>query len=118
MLVSTSPDASAVRLATADVLEKYVAGSPWQRTEIPRAAALEETFFLGLRLNRGVNLRQVSATFGQQALENLQHAIARLITDELIQQTGDFIRLTSRGRLLSNEVFQSFLAPHTVSRSI
>lgn len=118
MLVSTSPDASAVRLATADVLEKYVAGSPWQRTEIPRAAALEETFFLGLRLNRGVDLRQVSATFGQQALENLQHAIARLITDELIQQTGDFIRLTSRGRLLSNEVFQSFLAPHTVSRSI
>jgi oxygen-independent coproporphyrinogen-3 oxidase len=118
MLVSALPDASAVRLATADVLEKYVAGAPLQRTEVSQSAALEETFFLGLRLNRGANLREVAATFGQQALEELRPAIAGLITGELIHQTGDCLRLTPRGRLLSNEVFQSFLAPRIVNTSI
>lgn len=118
MLVSALPDASAGRLATADILEKYVAGAPLQRTEVSQSAALEETFFLGLRLNRGANLREVAATFGQQALEELRPAIAGLITGELIQQTGDCLRLTPRGRLLSNEVFQAFLAPRIVNTSI
>ncbi len=115
MLVSASPDAAAVRLAKADVLEKYVAGAPVQKTLVSQADALEESFFLGLRLNRGVDLRVVAATFGQQSLENLRPAIAGLIADELIQQTEDFIRLTPRGRLLSNEVFQAFLGTGTVA---
>jgi oxygen-independent coproporphyrinogen-3 oxidase len=115
MLVSPSSDAAAVRFATADVLEKYVAGSPLQKTVVSHAAALEESFFLGLRLNRGVDLRTIAATFSQSAMGNLQSAIAGLIADELIQQTGDFIRLTPRGRLLSNEVFQLFLGSDTVS---
>ena len=60
MLASASPEAEAVRFATADVLEKYVAGSPLQQNSVvSRAAALEEAFFLGLRLNRGVDLRDV-----------------------------------------------------------
>ena len=74
MLASASPDAPAVRFATADVLEKYVARSPLQRTEVSQSAALEETFFLGLRLNRGVDLRQVAATFGQPAVDNFSPA--------------------------------------------
>jgi len=112
MLASSTPEAEAIRFATADVLEKYVAGSPLQRTVVSRANALEERFFLGLRLNRGLNLREVAASFGQHALENLSSAIAELVDDELMQRHGDIIRLTPRGRLLSNEVFQSFLAPH------
>ena len=114
MLVFASPDVAAVRLATADVLEKYVAGAPLQRTEISQAASLEESFFLGLRLNRGVDLREIAATFGQQAVDNLSSAIAELTSDGLLQPDGDCLRLTPRGRLLSNEVFQSFLAPRTV----
>jgi putative oxygen-independent coproporphyrinogen III oxidase len=110
MLPSTVPEADAVRFSTADALEKYVAGSPLQPTAVSRAAALEETFFLGLRLNRGVDLRDVAATFGPQALDDLQAAIAQLIDDGLIQQEDRRIRLTSRGRLLSNEVFQAFIA--------
>jgi oxygen-independent coproporphyrinogen-3 oxidase len=115
MLVSASPDAEAVRFANADVLEKYVAGSPLQSTLVSRAAALEERFFLGLRLNRGVDLGEVAAIFGQQASDNLSPAIAELIGDGLMQQDGNFIRLTPRGRLLSNEVFQAFLAKADVS---
>ena len=118
MLRSATPEAEAVRLASADVLEKYVAGSPLQRTVVTHAAALEEHFFLGLRLNRGVELRDVTATFGPQAVDNLSPAIAELINDGLLQRDGDRINLTPRGRLLSNEVFQAFLAPSIGSSSV
>ena len=110
MLKSPTPDAEAVRFATADVLEKYVAGSSAQKIAISTANALEERFFLGLRLNRGVDLREVAADFGQPALDNLSTAINELIGDGLLERDGDRISLTARGRLLSNEVFQSFLA--------
>ena len=105
----------AVRFATADVLEKFVAAAPLLKTEVTSASALEETFFLGLRLNRGLDLRATSATFGRQALDNLRPTIAQMIADGLMQQDGDFVRLTVRGRLLSNEVFQAFIAPADIS---
>jgi oxygen-independent coproporphyrinogen-3 oxidase len=115
MLFSASPDAEAVRFAAADVLEKYVAGSPLQRTVVSLANALEESFFLGLRLSRGVDLREIAATFSQQALQNVRPRIAELIADGLLEQHSDRIHLTSRGRLLSNEVFQSFLAADSLT---
>jgi oxygen-independent coproporphyrinogen-3 oxidase len=123
MLVSASPDLAAVRFATADALEKYVAGSPSQKTVVSRAAALEETFFLGLRLTRGVYLREIAATFGQKVLDDLQSTIAELIDDGLMQQKDHCIRLTPRGLLLSNEVFQAFLTtaalpPQTVKTGV
>jgi oxygen-independent coproporphyrinogen-3 oxidase len=109
MLLSRSPDAEAVRFATSDALEPYVAGAPLQRTIVSRRTALEESFFLGLRLNRGVDLRELSARFGDHAIGNFRDAIAELVGDGLIQRTNDWVRLTSKGRLLSNEVFQRFL---------
>jgi putative oxygen-independent coproporphyrinogen III oxidase len=115
MLIASEPEPEAVRFSTADVLEKYVAGSALQKTIISCADALEENFFLGLRLNRGVSLPSVAARFGEQQVENLQPVMAELVADGLLDQAGDFIRLTSRGRLLSNEVFQAFLAPVPVS---
>ena len=110
MLASSSRDFDAVRFSTADVLEKYVAGSPLLETKVTRDAALEEAFFLGLRLNRGVDMQEIAATFGFDSIENFHSAIAELVADDLLQQAGDVICLTSRGRLLSNEVFQSFLS--------
>jgi oxygen-independent coproporphyrinogen III oxidase len=109
MLTSTPTEADAVRFASADVLEKYVAGSALQQTMVSREAALEENLFLGLRLNRGVDLRSIAACFGEQQVEKLRPVMAELVADGLLNQAGDFIRLTSRGRLLSNEVFQAFL---------
>ncbi len=115
MLHPATPDAEAVRFATADVLEKYVAGSPVQKTSIPRANALEERFFLGLRLNRGVALGEIAADFGQPALDNLLTTIHDLVADDLLQRDGNRISLTPRGRLLSNDVFQCFLAAPAVA---
>ncbi len=113
MLLGSAREGEAARFSTTDALEKYVAGSPLQRTVVSLANALEESFFLGLRLNRGLDLREIATRFGRQALQNLRPMITELLADELMEEAGDgnIIRLTPRGRLLSNEVFQRFLAP-------
>jgi len=110
MLMAAGAKGEAVRFATADSLERYVAGSPLQKTVVSSASAMEECFFLGLRLNRGVDLREMAATFGEAALAEVRPRIAELAADGLIRQQGDHLHLTPRGRLLSNEVFQAFLA--------
>ena len=117
MLLSVDAEGEAVRFSTADALEKYVAGAVLQMSADSRANALEETFFLGLRLNCGVNLREVVSSFGQAYLDRLCPVIDELVLDGLMLRDGDRIRLLSRGRLLSNEVFQRFLAPVAVSNN-
>jgi oxygen-independent coproporphyrinogen III oxidase len=115
MLRSTSPREEAVRFATADALEKYVAGGPLQKTAVSREGAIEEFFFLGLRLNRGVNLSEIAQLCNADEVRNFRSVIVELVSDGLLQENGDFVQLTSRGRLLSNEVFERFLAPATVT---
>jgi oxygen-independent coproporphyrinogen-3 oxidase len=102
-------DAGAMRFFTPDSLEAYIAGAPPKRSFVDRQAALEETFFLGLRLNSGVDLEAVSANFGEDVVAQLSGTIAELISEGLVEKQASGIRLTSRGRLLSNEVFQRFL---------
>jgi oxygen-independent coproporphyrinogen-3 oxidase len=111
MLSSLSPELEGVRFATSDALEKYVADTPSQKTTVSATAALEEVFFLGLRLNCGVDLREVGEKFGSNFLEALRANFDDLVEQGLLKQSDDRIFLTSRGRLLSNEVFQSFLQP-------
>lgn len=109
MLRSASAIAEAVRFATPDSLEKYVGVEPLQKTPVTASQALEESFFLGLRLNRGVDLARLAATFGSSAVQHAKTTIAGLVEDELLLLEGEIIRLTPRGRLLSNEVFEAFL---------
>jgi oxygen-independent coproporphyrinogen-3 oxidase len=109
MLCSATADCEAVRFATVDSLERYTSGAALERTTVSQQAALEEAFFLGLRLNRGVSLRDLAAKFGEEAIEQARITIAELIEDGLMQQQGDCVGLTSRGRLLSNEIFEKFL---------
>jgi oxygen-independent coproporphyrinogen III oxidase len=116
MLASAAPDIDAVRFAPADSLEQYMSGAPVQRTVVSRQAALEESFFLGLRLTRGVSLRELAAEFGEEAVENARAAVAGLVDAGLMEQRGDYVCLTSRGRLLSNEVFERFILADEVTR--
>lgn len=110
MLLCAGSDADAVRFSTADSLEQYVAGTAGQRTSVSRGAAVEESFFLGLRLARGVDLSNVAARFGDEAVQEHAAAIAEFVADGLMERQGTVVRLTPRGRLLSNEVFQGFLS--------
>jgi oxygen-independent coproporphyrinogen-3 oxidase len=99
----------AVRLATPDTLEALLAGAPSERTIVSTQQAIEETYFLGLRMNRGVELQSVREQFGPAAVDQYREAIASLIQNELLLLEDGWLRLTPRGRLLSNEVFSAFL---------
>ncbi len=109
MLISASEPREAVRFAAPDALEEYVAGVSPARTAVPVEAALEETFFLGLRLNRGVDLKNVAEEFGESAIGAVAGPISDCVGSGLLEREGDVIRLTPRGRLLSNEVFERFI---------
>ena len=109
MLASAIANGEAVRFATPDSLDKYVAGAPLQRTPVSQATALQETFFLGLRLNEGLDLRTLGLTFGDSVVAEFQLRVSELTDQGLVEESGNRIRLTLRGRLLSNEVFQAFL---------
>jgi len=114
MLLSVTSDIAAVRFAPVDSLEQYMSGAGLQRTAVSRRAALEESFFLGLRLTRGVSLREFAAKFGEEAVEAARKTIAEFVEDGLMEQRGDVVCLTARGRLLSNEVFERFIADEIV----
>jgi oxygen-independent coproporphyrinogen-3 oxidase len=113
MLPAQAGEMESIRFSTSDSLEKYVAGCPLNVSPIPRQAALEETFFLGLRLNRGVDLEFVERSFGKAAIEEVADVIDECVKDGLLEEYENTIRLTSRGRLLSNEVFGRFIEVKT-----
>jgi oxygen-independent coproporphyrinogen-3 oxidase len=99
----------AVRFSTPDSLEEFMAGAPLKGTPISSREALEETFFLGLRLTRGVDLKDVSGRFGADAEDIFDATIRELESSGLLERQGDTVRLTPAGRLLSNEVFERFI---------
>jgi oxygen-independent coproporphyrinogen-3 oxidase len=105
----------AIRFATPDSLEDYVAAKPLKRTPVSHHDAIEETFFLGLRLMRGVDLKQAALRFGAASINEFAATITELLKNGLLESDGSVIRLTSRGRLLSNEVFEKFI---TVEESV
>jgi oxygen-independent coproporphyrinogen-3 oxidase len=129
-----------VRFATPDSLDAYMNREPHTVTLITANAAIEEKFFLGLRLNRGIDLERTHAAsaktrdpyhgmslniprvaehecgFGrggsalrQDTVPAWESAIDQCLQDGLLEQQGTVVRLTARGRLLSNEVFARFL---------
>jgi len=115
MLASAAAEMEAVRFAPSDSLEKYMSGPSLQRTVVSRQSGLEESFFLGLRLTRGVSLRELSKKFGEDALLDARTAISELVKDGLVEQKDGLVCLTPRGRLLSNEVFERFIVADKVT---
>lgn len=97
-----------LRFSQTDNLDGYLRGDvPTGYHRLTRTEMLEETWFLGLRLNEGVDLRSIQAEFGSAA--GMEDIVGELATDGLLHIDGGRVRLTGRGRLLSNEVFERFL---------
>jgi oxygen-independent coproporphyrinogen III oxidase len=153
---------NAVRFATPGSLDAYMNRVAHEITPVSAEAALEESFFLGLRLNCGIDLQFLQEEFGfwqvpegpgENALSDTERndvignrakgngaktddaqrngeghgernpalaaegstwatAIKQCKDEALLEQHGTTLRLTARGRLLSNEVFARFLADH------
>ena len=111
MLPSDAPSSAeeAVRFSTSDSLEGFLRAEPLARTPVSPQAALEETFFLGLRLNRGLQIQELRNEFGEEALAPFLEKTTELVAAGLLVSDRESLRLTARGRLLSNEVFAEFL---------
>jgi oxygen-independent coproporphyrinogen-3 oxidase len=76
-----------------------------ERTELSEADARSESIFLGLRLMRGLDLKNYQARFGTDLREQYDGELGRLMDAGLIEIRGGVLMLTSRGAVLSNEVF-------------
>jgi oxygen-independent coproporphyrinogen-3 oxidase len=120
----------AVRFANKDDLDVYLgeatlpdpfglkpirgAASDREVDVIGRDEAFEESLFLGLRLNEGVGLSELRDQFGDSMLRDAMRALREVEDAGLLEVLPDRVRLTSRGRMVSNEVFSRLLVPATV----
>jgi oxygen-independent coproporphyrinogen-3 oxidase len=92
------------RFANTSNLEKYLAAAlpPQDLDEvITPGLRLAETIILGLRLDAGIAAASVAGRHRQ--------TVAEMTDLGLMESCGESLRLTRRGRLLSNEVFWRFL---------
>ncbi|HWC00177.1 MAG TPA: coproporphyrinogen-III oxidase family protein [Bryobacteraceae bacterium] len=80
-------------------LQAYLASPAVEFTE---AHPDEEKFFVGLRLSEGVRP-------APEEWQRFREPIHRFLDAGLLETNGSVLRLTGRGILLSNEVFQEFL---------
>ena len=76
------------------------------REEIDEAS---EFAFLGLRLNRGVDIQEYEDRFGNSLIDPRREELERLRDADLIRIADGRLSLTRRGMLFSNEVFAAFI---------
>lgn len=70
---------------------------------------MEEEMFLGLRLNEGVSINRFNKKFDQTIYSVFGQTINDLINKQLIDEQQGYLKLTNRGRVIGNEVFEAFL---------
>lgn len=71
--------------------------------------AASEFVFLGLRLEEGIDLAEYQRRFRRDLIGSYERDIARLLESALVELESDRLRLTSKGKLYSNEVFSVFV---------
>ena len=88
--------------------------------ELPAAAIVEdevispilemsETAFVGLRLSEGIDRSSFMLRFGQDFESMFESRLVNVRAAGLLNDTDSHVRLSKRGRLLGNEVFECFL---------
>lgn len=70
---------------------------------------MEEELFLGLRKTAGVSKVEFNKKFGVEMNDIFVKQLSHNKEHELLQETNTHVCLTRKGKLLGNEVFQSFL---------
>ncbi|PEJ56413.1 coproporphyrinogen III oxidase [Bacillus sp. AFS002410] len=104
-----------IRYSNAGPLKKYFqlideTGVPIVHEHtVTQQEKMEEEMFLGLRKMQGVSERKFQEKFGSNFNEVFPNVIEKLNKDGLVEMNGEFLRLTHKGKLLGNEVFQAFL---------
>ena len=81
-------------------LEEYLNGGAGVRHEelaLSEQDMQEEYFFVGLRMVRGVSLKQFEEQFGIPADQVYPGLLERLVREGVVEQVGDMFRLTEYG---------------------
>jgi oxygen-independent coproporphyrinogen-3 oxidase len=104
------------RLANTKSLDKYLADFSGKSLPVPELdeeispeLELAETVILGLRLCEGIELDDIHRRFGIDIMVHYRQQVKEMVDAGLLEQVDGYIKLTRRGRLLSNEVFWRFL---------
>ncbi|QZY56537.1 radical SAM family heme chaperone HemW [Crassaminicella profunda] len=103
------------RFSNTMIMEKYINNihkklSPCEGKEsISRKDEIAETMFLGLRMMRGINIKEFKERFGCTPFKIYSEEILKFKKLGLLSTDDQYIRLTRRGIDLSNQVFVSFL---------
>ncbi|AYU55372.1 radical SAM family heme chaperone HemW [Staphylococcus debuckii] len=80
-----------------------------QQTEPNIKEQMEEQMFLGLRMNQGVSKALFAQRFGKKLEDIYPNELLELSKNNLIKNERDFVKLTKRGKVIGNEVFEAFL---------
>ena len=80
-----------------------------ERNELSEEDRAAEALFMGLRLSEGIDLTAFRSEYGVDVMARYGGELPRLADAGLIDIGGGRLVLTDAGRLLSNEVFVSFL---------
>jgi oxygen-independent coproporphyrinogen-3 oxidase len=103
-------DGSGVRVGNTDDLAQYLDhGTEEMPTPVTVEEAMEEAWFLGLRLVAGVSLREMQDKIGLRAMEACVPILAECEQHGLVERDGARVRLTQQGRLFANDVFARFM---------
>lgn len=100
------------RFNTVSELNKYLEcdSSEYENEEIlSEQEEMEEFMFLGLRMMSGVRKTEFKAYFGKNIEEVYGSVLAELEKKQLLEISGDVIKLTKYGIDISNFVFEQFL---------
>ncbi|MBS1799198.1 MAG: radical SAM family heme chaperone HemW [Acidobacteria bacterium] len=120
MLPRLKHEGEAIRFQNIDNLNTYMGSAdgvlsllPFSKTPeheaVRRDASFEESLFLGLRLNEGVDLDVLRERFGFASVQSVMPAVLEAREAGMVQIDGECVRLTARGRMASNEVFSRLL---------
>lgn len=104
-----------VRYSNHGPLKKYM--EPLQSNRRPifaenkvtKKEMMEEEMFLGLRKTKGVEIRRFQEKYSENMIDTFKDPIEAMTSKGLLMMDDHYIRLTEKGRMLGNEVFQSFL---------
>lgn len=104
-------DGHEIRLKNKSNLLDYIEGDFGYEEEsfLTKREAMEEFFFLGLRMMEGVNLEQFKKLYGKDAYTLFQTAITESMKEGLLEREDLQLFLTKKGIDVSNYVFRKFL---------
>ncbi|HEU4435611.1 MAG TPA: radical SAM family heme chaperone HemW [Pyrinomonadaceae bacterium] len=80
-----------------------------EEQELTEADLRAEALFLGMRMMRGVDVREYNEMFGVDLRAEHASDLDRFREAGLVEFDGDLVRLTRSGALMSNEVFAAFV---------